>query len=188
MLYQLSYTPRPRRRLAALRHIRKLRRDVEGDDFTAEVEIAGLGAAELARAGARQGARGDEFDHRCNAGDRTDAFLDVVAQAGAFAFVADAAMDQNRGSFLSARPGDCKGGDVAGLETGQLLDRPFVLLRPMVAAVVDDNVLGAADDEDVAARNVAHIAGVEPFVGRQAGVGRFGIAEIAVHHRRPAAE
>jgi hypothetical protein len=53
----------------------------------------------------------------------------------------------------------------------------------MVAPVDDDHVLGAADDEDVAGRQIAHVAGVEPTVGAEAGARRFRVAEVAVHHR-----
>src|SRR3546814_11070481 len=56
----------------------------------------------------------------------------------------------------------------------------------MVAAVDDDHVLGAADDVDVAARQISHVAGIEPAVGH-AGVGGVGIADIAGHQRRPRA-
>ena len=90
-------------------------------------------------------------------------------------------MDQDGGRFLARRAGDREGGDVAGLEAGQLLDRPFDVLRPMVAAVDDDHVLGAADDEDVALRQIAHVAGVEPTVVAEAGAGQFLVAEVAVH-------
>ena len=114
-------------------------------------------------------------------GDRADALADLVAQAAALAGVGHPAVDEDRGRLLARRAGDGEGGDVAGLEAGQLLDRPFDILRPVVAAVDDDHVLGAADDEDVAARHVAHVAGVEPIVGGEAGAGRFLVAEIAVH-------
>ena len=86
------------------------------------------------------------------AGDRADALADLVAQPAALLGVGDAAMDEHRGRFLARRPGDRERGDVAGLEAGQLLDRPFDVLRPVVPAVDDDHVLGAADDENVAAR------------------------------------
>ena len=49
-------------------------------------------------------------------------------------------MHEHRGSFLAARRGDGEGGDVALLEAGKLLDRPFDVLRPVVAAVDDDAV------------------------------------------------
>src|SRR6185369_50432 len=50
-----------------------------------------------------------------------------------------------------------------------------------------DHVLGAANDEDVAARHVAHVASVEPIVD-QARAGRFLVAEIAVHDASAADE
>src|SRR4029079_4693708 len=149
--------------------------------LAAEIEVAGLGAGELARAGAGQGPRGDQLDDRGNAGDRADALADFVAETAALFVAGNAAVDQHGGRFLAAGAGDREGGDVARLEAGQLLDRPFDVLRPVIAAVDDDHVLGAADDEDVALRHVAHVAGVEPIVGTEAGVGRFLIAEIAVH-------
>src|SRR4030095_11360445 len=99
--------------------------------------------------------------------------------------VANAAVDQHRRRFLAARAGDGKGGNVAGLEAGELLDRPLNILRPMIAAVDDDHVLGPADNEDVAARHIAHVAGIEP-TGLHAGLGRFRITEITVHDARPA--
>src|SRR3546814_9230203 len=64
--------------------------------------------------------------------------------------------------------------------------RPFYILRPVVLAVDDNHVLGAADDIDIAARHIAHVAGVEPAV-RHAGGGRFGVAIIAGHQRRAGA-
>ena len=95
----------------------------------------------------------------------------VVAQPAALVVVGGAALDEHRRRFLAARRGDREGGDVAGLEAGQLLDRPFDVLRPVVLAVDDDHVLGAADDVDVAVGHVAHVAGVEPAVDvRQASV------------------
>src|SRR5207237_2842109 len=106
---------------------------------------------------------------------------DLVAKAAALAGVGDPAVDEDRGGLLARRAGDRERGDVAGLEARQLLDRPFDILRPVVAAVDDDHVLGAADDEDVTVRHVAHVPGVEPTVRAEAGAGRFLVAEIAVH-------
>src|SRR3546814_3070727 len=48
--------------------------------------------------------------------------------------------------------------------SSDLFDRPFYILRPVVLAVDDNHVLGAADDIDIAARHIAHAAGVEPAV------------------------
>ena len=61
----------------------------------------------------------------------------------------------------------------------------------MVLAVDDDHVLGTADDEDAFFRQIAHVAGIEPAIGRQCRCGGFIIAEIAGHdtkatHEHPA--
>src|SRR5207342_1786882 len=121
-----------------------------------------------------------------DAGDRAHAFANVVAQPPALAGVGHAAVDQHRRRLLAGRPGDGERGDVSGLEPGQLLDRPFNVLRPVIAAVDDDHVLGAADHENIAFGHVAHVAGIEPKIVAEAGLGRFLVAEIAVHHRRAA--
>src|SRR4029453_3385784 len=116
MLYQLSYTPRPGREVAAATAGRKgrisslraersnqgermisrkgakarrerrptlrlcafagdsfrLRGNIVRDDIPAEVQVPRLGARQLARTGARQGAWGDELDDGRDAGDRAD--------------------------------------------------------------------------------------------------------------------
>src|SRR3546814_19444935 len=60
--------------------------------------------------------------------------------------IGNAAVDQHGGGFLAVVHLDCEGGDIAVVEAGQLLHRPFDVLRPVVLAVDDDHVLGAADD------------------------------------------
>src|SRR5438309_288200 len=80
-------------------------------------------------------------------GDGSDALADLVAQTAALLIARHSAVDENCGCFLTRRAGDGKGGNIAGLEAGQLLDRPFDVLRPVVTPVDDDHVLGAADDE-----------------------------------------
>src|SRR3546814_2900137 len=114
------------------------------------MEVARLGAAELARAGARQRARRHQFDYAVHARHRADTLPNLVAQPLALRIVGRAALDEYGGRFLAAGGGDREGSDVAGLEAGKLLDRPFDVLRPMVAAVDYDHVLGAADDVEVA--------------------------------------
>src|SRR3546814_9967234 len=52
----------------------------------------------------------------------------------------------------------------------------------MVLAVDDDHVLGPANDIEIAARHIAHVARVEPAID-QASVRRLLIAEIAAHDR-----
>src|SRR5439155_9864642 len=120
--------------------------DVVGLDFAGQIEIARLGPRQLARAGAGESAWRHQLDHRRNPGDRANALADLVAKAAALVIAGDSAVDQDGGGFLAAGAGDREGGDVAGLEAGQLLDRPLNVLRPVVTPVDDDHVLGAADD------------------------------------------
>src|SRR5262249_40762534 len=61
------------------------------------------------------------------------------------------------------------------------LDRPFDVLRPDVAAVDDDQVLGAARHDDLSVEGVAEIAGVEPTVRRQHFTRCLGLTEVARH-------
>ena len=46
-------------------------------------------------------------------------------------------MDQHGGRFLAIVGFDREGGDIAMVEAGQLFDRPFDILRPVVLAVDD---------------------------------------------------
>ena len=113
---------------------------------------------------------------------------DLVAQLHPLVRVGNAAMHQHGGRFLAILGLDREGGDIAVVEAGQLLHRPFDILRPVVLAVDDDHVLRAADDEQVAIGHVAHVAGVQP-VRRpwQAFVCRFLVAEVGMHHAGAAA-
>src|SRR3546814_1859258 len=49
--------------------------------------------------------------------------------------------------------------------------------RPVVLAVDDDDVLGAADDQDIAVGHVSNVSGFQPSV-IETGFGRFRIAEL----------
>src|SRR3546814_13475253 len=99
-------------------------------DLARQIEVARLGAAELARAGARQRARRHQFDYAVHARHRADTLPNLVAQPLALRIVGRAALDEYGGRFLAAGGGDREGSDVAGLEAGKLLDRPFDVLRP----------------------------------------------------------
>src|SRR5689334_13128697 len=90
--------------------------NVVRDDLAGQVEVSGLRPRQLARAGARQRARRDQFDDRRDAGDRADALADLVAQAAAFLIVGDAAVDEDSGSLLARRTCDREGSNVARLE------------------------------------------------------------------------
>src|SRR3546814_7850520 len=56
-------------------------RDGEGLDLARQILGARLRTAELARAGARQGARRDQLDEAVHAGDRADAVADRLARS-----------------------------------------------------------------------------------------------------------
>ncbi len=87
---------------------------------------------------------------------------------------------------------DRERGDVAGADLGErLLDGPLQVLRPDVAAVDDDQVLGPAGDRQRAVQQVAEVAGVEPALGRQHRGGVRRPAVVAAHqagaaHQHPA--
>ena len=63
---------------------------------------------------------------------------------------------------------DREGRDIAATQRLDLLGRPFDILRPDIAAIVQDQVLGAAGDDDFAVEPVAHVAGIEEAVGADA--------------------
>src|SRR5205085_10208591 len=102
-----------------------------GLNFAGEVEIPRFCPRELARAGAGEGAGRDEFDDAVDARDRPDPVADFVAEAAAFLGVGGAALDEDGRGLFAAGGGDRESGDVARLEAGELLDRPFDVLRPM---------------------------------------------------------
>src|SRR5438045_455175 len=144
--------------------------------------MPGLHPRQLARACSGQRSRRDQLHHRSDARYSPDALANFVAEAAAFLIAADPAVDEDGRRFFARRASNRESRDVARFETGQLLDRPLDVLRPVVAAVDDDHVFRAADDEDVARRHVAHVASVEPTVAAEARLGRFLVAEVAVHH------
>src|SRR3546814_1178977 len=94
---------------------RPLSRDREGLDLARQILGARLRAAELARAGARQGARRDQFDEAVHAGDRAHAVADRLAQRRALGVVPGAALEEPRRRFLAARRAARPGGDFARL-------------------------------------------------------------------------
>src|SRR5207253_2853623 len=62
-----------------------------------------------------------------------------------------------------------------------LFRSPLDVLRPDIAAIDDDQVLGTAGDDDFSVERVAQVAGVEPAVGGQNLAGGIGFAEVASH-------
>src|SRR3546814_16865978 len=62
---------------------------------------------------------------------------------------------------------DGEGGGVAAAQLGQLLNRPFDVLRPDVPAVDDDQILGVNGDDDLLVDGVAEIRSEERSVGKE---------------------
>src|SRR3546814_3668302 len=87
-------------------------------DLARQIEIARLGAAELARAGVRQRARGHQFDDAMHAGDRPHPLADFVTKPASFFRIRRPALDEDRRRLFAARRRYRKRGDVAGLEPG----------------------------------------------------------------------
>src|SRR5260221_8901379 len=79
----------------------RLSRDIVGLDLAAEVEVPGLHPRQLARACPGKRSRRNQLDHRRDAGDRTDALADLVAQAAALLITGNAAVDEDGGSVLA---------------------------------------------------------------------------------------
>ena len=100
--------------------------------------------------------------------------------------LADEALHQHD-DFLAQRRLGREGAGIAAAQPRQRLDRPFDVLRPDVAAVDDDQVLGAAGDHQLAVAPVAEVAGVEPAVVQDPRAG-VGLPEIARHDAGPVDE
>jgi hypothetical protein len=69
------------------------------------------------------------------------------------------------------------------LRTPGAADRLLELVGVDVAPGADDEVLDPAGDVELAVRDVAEVAGVEPVVVEQRG-GGLGVAEVAARRRR----
>ncbi len=95
-------------------------------------------------------------------------------------------MNQHRRRFLAIVFLDRKGGDIAVIKAGQLLNRPLNILRPMVLAIDDNHVLGTANDEQIAIGHIAHIACIKPAID-EAFARCALIAEIGMHDAGAAA-
>ena len=79
-----------------------------------------------------------------------------------------------------------EGRDVAAADPVEFsLDAPFQILRPQVAAIDQDQILGPPGRHDLAIDDQAQVAGLQPAVAGQDVGGRVGIAEIAPHQAGP---
>ena len=124
-------------------------------------------SAELAGRGLRQAVRPHQHDLALDRRGLLHDRLDVALQLRARGRVGQAALHQQHDALaaLAARAlVDREGGGIAAPQPRQLLDRPFEVLRPHIAAVHDDQVLAAPGDGERAVGQVAEIAGIEPAV------------------------
>src|SRR6185503_8009805 len=106
--------------------------DVVDRDFPRKVEAARLDPRQFARTGSRKGPRWNKRNDRRDAGDGPNPVADFVVKPSPLFKIRHTAVNEYSGRFLTARAGNGEGGDVARLETGELLDRPFDILRPVV--------------------------------------------------------
>ena len=84
------------------------------------------------------------------------------------------------------RPAHAEGDDAAAADAGHGGGDLFDLLRDEVAAGLDDEVLPAAGDEDLAVGHVGEVAAVEPPAGQRDGRRRLRLAVVARGGRGPA--
>ena len=106
----------------------------------------------------------------------------ALFQIGAVGGIVEAAFGEHDDPFAAVLVLHGKGADITGAQRINLFCRPFDVLRPDVAAVIEDEVLGAAGNDKLAVQEIAHIAGVHEPVGAHHRRRGFGIAIVAVHH------
>ena len=87
--------------------------------------------------------------------------------------------------LLALVPVDAEGDDVAGAHAVDVGERPLDVLGEHVAAADDDHVLDAAAHDHLAVEQVGEVAGAQPAVVEELGVG-VGALVVAGGHRRAA--
>ena len=153
-----------------------------------EVQLARRRAAHLAAGGLRHGARGHEDDLVGRHLDREGDALGRPPPRGAPARPGPRPgsrppprVPRSRGRVRDAEGDDAPAADP--LDRGRrLLD----LLGHEVAAALDDEVLPAAADVDLARRSIGEVPAVEPAAGEGDRGGGLGLPEVARGDRRPA--
>ena len=152
-----------------------------------QIEVSRRGAPDLAARGLRDraGLHQDDFVGR-PADDVGRDLLRAHFQGRLRGRVALVGLGQDHDALgAGGRIGDAEGGDAVLAQAGNGSDRFLDLVRRDVLAGADDDVLDPAGDEEVAARHIGAVAGVEPAVVEQlTGLGR--VAEIARGRRRTA--
>ena len=138
-------------------------------------------AAEFARRGARQaGLALDEHDPAVDADRILDGLLDVSEQRFPLGLLGRMGLDDDD-DRLGTGAIDREGAGVTASDLGQRFDCPFDVLWPDIAAIDDDEVLGASGDHQFAVVPVAQVAGIEPAVAQHARA-LVGFLEVARHH------
>src|SRR5690606_9058882 len=150
------------------------------------VERARFGALELAARGLRNRVRVDDDDFvDGEARDLRDVRFDVGRELFAAVRVLRLGDDHHglaAEAFLVAREGD----DVAGPHARHFRAGPLEVLRVVVLAVDDDDVLGAAADVDGAVDQVAEVARAQPAVLADRLARLVGHLVVALHDARAA--
>ena len=97
----------------------------------------------------------------------------------------DAALNQHHNIIIAifAFNRECR--NVTGLEGFNLLGGPLNILRPDIAAIMQDQVLGAARDDDFAIQQIAHVARGQKSIGGNHRVRGLRIVIIARHQAWP---
>ena len=152
-----------------------------GQSSRAQFPRGARSATERARRPARH--RRTPRQHRVAAccGERRDAVDEVVAEVGA------GALDEQQQLLLSGLLREpAHRGDAARAHARDACHRLLDVLRRVVAAAHDHQVLAAANEEQLPARvEEPEVAGVEPAVAQHRR-GRRRVAEVAAHQRRSA--
>ena len=92
---------------------------------------------------------------------------DVAAELIDRFMILEPALHQDYDLVLTILTLDSEGCHIAGPQGLKLLGGPLDILRPYVTAIVKDQILGAAGDNDLAVQPVAHVAGIENTIEAQ---------------------
>src|SRR5262249_7885554 len=152
--------------------------------LAAQVALPGRGALDLAAGGAADRAARDDHDIvDIQAEEITDSLADRFGEELTRHRAARLHHHHHAvGAAVLGREGD----DAAAADAIHRVSRPFEILRVVLPAVDDDQVLDAAADEQLTAGHVAEVAGAQPAVAHD--LGGQGILPIVAHHHRRTGE
>ena len=83
---------------------------------------------------------------------------------------------------------DGERGHVAGPHAVEMLDGPFQILRPDIATVDNDQVLGTPGNDNLAIKQIAEVTGIQPAICAESLGRQFRLPEIAGHDAGAAKE